>query len=247
MKRIGKQSLWWLLFALLLAPAAALAQDQKPEHGSVEFGYRHIWGDVYGRPDLPFKPDWETSRFNEYRDLKSGVFIRDFRGRFDDLFGSRFYVSLQSQKSFYDDQSYLATFGQYGKFKVQFRYEETPHIFSNTTRTLFTRVQPGVFTVNPALRATLQATSAANTPATSLDQVDTMAFITPRLKRKLSGLLFSYDPLRSGTSSFSSRAKSRSAFAPSRSSSTPLPVPARLADTAPRFPNRSTILPTSSK
>ncbi|HSC77652.1 MAG TPA: MtrB/PioB family outer membrane beta-barrel protein [Candidatus Acidoferrales bacterium] len=194
MKRIGKQSLWWLLFALLLAPAAALAQDQKPEHGSVEFGYRHIWGDVYGRPDLPFKPDWETSRFNEYRDLKSGVFIRDFRAHFDDIFDTRFYVTLQSQKSFYDDQAYLASFGQYGKFKLQFRYEETPHIFSNTTRTLFTRVQPGVFTVNPALRATLQATSSANIPFVSQSQVATMDFITPRLKRKLSGLRFSYDP-----------------------------------------------------
>ncbi len=194
MNRIANQSHWWLLLVLLLAPAAVLAQEQPPEHGSVEFGYRHIWGNVYGRPDLPFKPDWQTSRFNEYRDLRSNVFIDNFRVHFDDIFDSRFYVTLQSQKSFYDDQNYLASFGQYGKFKVQFRYEETPHIFSNTTRTLFTRVQPGVFTVNPALRATLQATSAANTPFVSQAQVSTMDFITPRLKRKFGALQFSYDP-----------------------------------------------------
>jgi MtrB/PioB family decaheme-associated outer membrane protein len=194
MKRIANQNRWWLLLALLLVPVVVFGQEQKPEHGTIEFGFRHIWGDVYGRPDLPFKPDWETSKFNEYRDLKSGVYIRSFRSHFDNILNSRFYVTLQSQKSFYDDQSYLASFGQYGKFKLQFRYEETPHIFSNTTRTIFTRVQPGVFTVNPALRATLQATSAANTPATSLAQVDTMAFITPRLKRKLAAFLFSFDP-----------------------------------------------------
>ena len=194
MKRITNQSRWLLLLALLLAPAVALGQEERPERGSVEFGFRNVWGDVFGRPDLPFKPDLETSKFNEYRDLKSNVFIRSFRGRFDNILGSRFYVNLQSQKSFYDDQSYLASFGQYGKFKVQFRYEEIPHIFSNTTRTLFTRVGPGVFQVNPALRATLQGTSAANTPATSLAQVSTMAFITPRLKRKAATGLVSYNP-----------------------------------------------------
>lgn len=194
MKRIANQNRWLLLFALLLAPALALGQEQSPQHGNVEFGFRHIWGDVYGRPDLPFQPPWETSKFNEYRDLKSGVFIRNFRGRFDNILGSRFYANLQSQKSFYDDQSYLASFGQYGKFKIQFRYDEIPHIFTNTTRTIYTRVQPGVFTVNPALRATLQATSAANTPATSLAQVSTMAFITPSLKRKAGTLQFNYYP-----------------------------------------------------
>lgn len=193
MKRTTNRSLWWLLLALMLTPAMALGQEEKPERGSVEFGFRHVWGDVYGRPDLPFQPDWQTSKFNEYRDLKSGVFIRNFRGRFDNILGSHFYVNLMSQKSFYDDQSYLATFGQYGKFKAQFRYEEIPHIFSNTTRTLFTRVQPGVFTINPAVRATLQATPSNDIPATSLAQVSTMAFITPRLKRKLGIGTFSYD------------------------------------------------------
>lgn len=193
MKRIANQSRWWLLLVVVLAPAWALGQEEKPERGSVEFGFRHIWGDVYGRPDLPFKPDWETSKFNEYRDLKSGVYIRDLRAHFDDIFGSRYYVTLMSQKSFYDDQSYLASIGQYGKFKAQFRYEETPHIFTNTTRTLLTRVQPGVFTVNPVLRATLQATATNDIPLTSLNQVSTMAFITPRLKRKLGVGTFTYN------------------------------------------------------
>lgn len=193
MKRITNQSRWLLLLVLMLAPALAFAQEEKPQHGSVEFGFRHIWGDVYGRPDLPFKPDWQTSKFNEYRDLKSGVYIRDLRAHFDDIFGSHYYVTLMSQKSFYDDQSYLASIGWYGKFKAQFRYEETPHIFSNTTRTLFTRVQPGVFTINPALRATLQATATANIPLTSLNQVATMPFITPRLKRKLGLGTFTYN------------------------------------------------------
>ncbi|MGB9242357.1 MAG: hypothetical protein WCC03_03315, partial [Candidatus Acidiferrales bacterium] len=44
------------VFALLLLPAAVFAEDPPPERGSVEFGVRYVWGDVYGRPDLQAGP-----------------------------------------------------------------------------------------------------------------------------------------------------------------------------------------------
>ncbi len=199
MKKITNPILRLLLVALLLAPAAAFSQEQPADRGSIEFGYRHVWGQVYGRPDLPFQPSLETSKFNEYRDLRSGVFIRSFRSNLDDILGSRFYLNLQSQSSFYRDQSYLATFGQYGKFKVQFRYNETPHTYTNTTRTLYTQVEPGVFAINPLLRTALQAATALDTtilsvsPPISLAQVSTMAFITPALRRKAGTGSLSYN------------------------------------------------------
>ena len=40
------------------------------DRGRVEFGYRYFWGDVYGRPDLPFVPDLKTSKLNEYNDIR---------------------------------------------------------------------------------------------------------------------------------------------------------------------------------
>ena len=58
------------LLALLIAPAAAVGQDQRPERGMIELGSRWSWGDVYGRPDLPFQPALKTSKYNEYRDLR---------------------------------------------------------------------------------------------------------------------------------------------------------------------------------
>src|ERR1051326_6294129 len=44
-------------------PAPTADQEPKPERGVVEFGVRSIWGDVYGRPDLPFKPSIFTSKY----------------------------------------------------------------------------------------------------------------------------------------------------------------------------------------
>ena len=171
--KLMRQPTILVLLALLLVPSLLFSQEQpappaQPSHGSVEFGVRHVSGDVYGRPDLPFSPDVITSKFNEYGDRRSGFFIRKFYINSDDILGSKNYVTLESQSTFYKNQSYLATFGQYGKFKVQFRYDETPHIYTNTARLLYTQTSPGVFTLPLALRTSLQAQSASATPAATL-------------------------------------------------------------------------------
>jgi len=168
--KLMRQPTILVLLALLLVPSLLFSQEPPapPSHGSVEFGVRHVSGDVYGRPDLPFSPDVITSKFNEYGDRRSGFFIRKFYMNSDDILGSKNYVTLESQSTFYKNQSYLATFGQYGKFKVQFRYDETPHIYTNTARLLYTQTSPGVFTLPLALRTSLQAQSASATPAATL-------------------------------------------------------------------------------
>src|SRR5690348_2015721 len=106
------------LLALLLPPLAANAQDQHPERGMVEAGSRWSWGNVYGRPDLPFQPNLKTSKYDEYRDLRDGFFVRRFRLNMDNLAGSKYFLDLQGDKAIYHDQSYLATFGEWNRFKV---------------------------------------------------------------------------------------------------------------------------------
>ncbi len=214
MKRLNHFSWGVLLLALLAVPVQVFGQDQPVQTGSVEFGVRRVWGDVYGRPDLPFKPNFETSKFNEYGDRRSGMFIRRLDLLFDDILGSKNYVALQSQSSFYKNQSYLATFGRYGKFKIQFRYTEIPHIYTNTARTIFTQTSPGVYTVPLALKTALQTASSTGTaaaiglslpnfiqtqvtcgpavpPATQPAPCDAQ-FITPSILRKAGALTVSY-------------------------------------------------------
>ncbi len=201
-----------VLLALLLVPAALFSQEQTPERGSIEFGVRQYWGDVTGRPDLPFTPPLSNSKFNEYRDIRNNFFVRRFNLNFDDILGSKNYVSLQGQRAVYKDQSYLATFGQYGRFKVQFRFDEIPHTYTPTARLLYTRSSPGVYTLPLELRNTLQAQSALATPARTLPifmvtQVTcgiaippatqpppcTQSFITPAITRKAGTALVSYN------------------------------------------------------
>ena len=208
-----------LLLAFLLVPALLFGQESpaQPEppdqHGSVEFGVRGVWGAENGRPDLPFKPDVITSKFNEYGDRRNGFVVRKFAMESDDILGSHKYLNLQSQSTLYKNQSYLVTFGEYGKFKIQFRYDEIPHIYSNTTRSLYTQTSPGVFTLPLALKTNLQTQSlAANKPAVNLpyymvSQVTcgiaippallpppcSEPFITPSILRKAGTLTVSYN------------------------------------------------------
>ncbi len=203
MKLMRRQTIL-ILLALLLVPALLFSQEPpaqpaKSPQGSVEFGVRGVWGKVYGRPDLPFTPDVLTSKFNEYGDRRTGFFIRKFDLHFDDVLGSKNYVDLKSQSTFYKNQSYLATFGRYRKFKFQFRYDEIPHIFTNTARSLYVQTSRGVLTILPATRQILQdrsSTICATPPCTaaqinislpgfiSTQVVPGENFITPSLQRK---------------------------------------------------------------
>ena len=165
--------------------------------GVVEAGTRGIWGDVYGRPDLPFTPALSTSEYNQYRDLRDGFFLRRFRVNLDSLSGSDYFLDLQSDKAIYRDQSYLGTFGQWDRFKLQFRYDEIPHIYSNTTRTFYTESANGVLTVPMELRNTLQnlsATAPTTLPSTIQGQlVPGLNFVSPALERRAGTLSFIYN------------------------------------------------------
>ena len=197
------------VLALLFFAVRAVGQEKQAEHGTIDFGLRYASGDVYGRPDLqsgqclgcgtPFDPSLKTSKFNEYRDLRNGFYVRRVDVRFDGVLHSDKYVALQSQRTLYRDQSYLATFGENGKFKVQFRYDEIPHTYSNTTRSLFTQTSPGVWGFPAAIRQSIQTFQAAPPPGTSVQSfintqvVPGFNFITPSIIRKAGTALVSYD------------------------------------------------------
>jgi hypothetical protein len=173
-------------------PAAEVSGPAEDEN-FIEFGGRGFFGDVYGRPDLPFKPNLRTSKLNEYGDLRNNFLIRRARIYMDNVLGSRNYLLYQTQSSFYRDQSHLGTFGQYNRFKVQVRYDEISHIFTNTARTPYVQTSPGVWTMPLALRQALQNASSTGTVvqinnslpsyiATQL--VPYEQFIVPQLQRR---------------------------------------------------------------
>src|SRR5262249_41974205 len=149
----------------------------------------------------PFDPLLRTSKYEEYRDLRNGFYVKKIDATYDNLLGSKYYVAVQSQKTLYRDQSYLATFGQYGKVRIQFRYDQIPHVYSNTTRTFFVSTAPGVWSYPSALRSTLQASTSGNLPSliagtgpnAQQGLVTDSNFITPSIIRKAGTISANYE------------------------------------------------------
>jgi MtrB/PioB family decaheme-associated outer membrane protein len=177
-------------------PEQTQAQANDTSHGYVDFGVRLATGDVYGRPDLPFEPALKDSKFNEYRDVRDGFYLRRADVRFDDILGTRNYVSFKSTNTVYRDQSYLGSFGQYGKFKIQFRYDQIPHTYSDTTRTLYTQTSPGIFAFPALIRQALQAPVPAGDSLQNIintQLVPQLGFVTPAIIRRAGTATFGYN------------------------------------------------------
>jgi MtrB/PioB family decaheme-associated outer membrane protein len=177
-------------------PAQTQAPEQEGSHGYVDLGVRFATGDVYGRPDLPFEPALKASKFNEYRDVRDGFYLRRADVRFYDLLGTPNYFAFQSSNTIYRDQSYLGSFGQYGKFRIQFRYDEIPHTYSDTTRTLYAQTSPGVFAFPALIRQALQAPVPAGDSLQNIintQLVPQLGFVTPAIIRRGGTATFDYN------------------------------------------------------
>lgn len=178
------------LLACVFLVSAAFAQQETKEGqeavtGTVEIGVRQVVGDVYGRPDLAFKPLLGTSRYNEYRATPNGFFVQKFNFYAENLFGTNNYAEVRGRDGLERDQAYLATVGQYGKYKLQFRYDQTPHIFTNTARTWFNNPAPGVYTLPTLVRNTLLATPSAGIPAAMNTFLGDARFVDMSLRRNM--------------------------------------------------------------
>src|SRR5262249_20378818 len=134
--------------------------------------------------------------------IRENFYVRRANIYMPGVLGTQSYVNYQTLNSLYHNQSHVATVGQYGRYKAQFRYEETPHIYTNTSRFLYTETSPGVFTMPMAIRQALTAASSTGTAAQinntlpsfiATQLVPGEQFIVPQIQRKTGTGLFNYN------------------------------------------------------
>jgi MtrB/PioB family decaheme-associated outer membrane protein len=81
----------------------------------------------------------KSSKFFEYRDVPNSFIFKVFELSLEK--GSR-YVNLSATRIRQRDARYGASFGDYGKFKIDFVWDKTPHRFSSSARTLYVNAPP---------------------------------------------------------------------------------------------------------
>ncbi|MBI4842619.1 MAG: MtrB/PioB family outer membrane beta-barrel protein, partial [candidate division NC10 bacterium] len=96
--------------------------DWKVE-GSVEAGGMYSFGER------------GSSKFNEYRDMDNG-FVGELtlRGEKKD---SPYHFDLRAKNPARDDQGYEGEFGRFGMFRLDLGWDRTPHVLSNSARTIW--------------------------------------------------------------------------------------------------------------
>jgi len=139
------------LGGLALLSATASAQTVSPR-GEIEFGTRQLFGDL------------ASSKFLEYRSIPEGPFLNRLALGLD--WPERgYYVSLSALDALEGDQSVRVGAGQHGRFAFTFDYGKTPHLFSTSTRTIYTETAPGVFALPNQVQSTLRTILTTDTDA----------------------------------------------------------------------------------
>ena len=128
-----------------------------PASAQFSLGGMNVEGEVEaGLRLLPNEPSQtQVGKFEEYRDFTEGPFLSGLQLRIfrpDESYSASFAGSKWGQQ----DQEFALRAGRLGLWEFGFDWDQTPHIFSTTSRLLATQTQPDFFAL-PTPRPSLSA------------------------------------------------------------------------------------------
>jgi len=143
---------WFLTALILLAPMTTRAQEEEriESSGGISTGPQGV--DV----------DSNSSKFNEYRDLRDGFYLYNLWFDFLDT-QTGFFVDFQGENVIRNDQFLRFRLGDYGRWNILLDRNEIPHNLSNKARTPFINQGRGLLT----LPTTVQTPNPDLTPSAS--------------------------------------------------------------------------------
>ncbi len=121
-------------------------------HGDVEVGGRFFLNNPSRNGTIagPYNQGNSLAKFYEYRDLRPGPFGNIYlgAGSRDGLYG----IDFWAKNIGYDDQSYFLDMSKAGEHYVTLGWDETPHLYSTSARTLYNGVGSNYLTVPNSVR-----------------------------------------------------------------------------------------------
>ncbi len=85
---------------------------------------------------LTRKIEGEKAKFNEYRDLRDGIYV----GAKTHYERERYFIDFQAEDIGYKTQRYDLSGGKWGSFQYYFNYDETPHNLTYGARSIFSGI-----------------------------------------------------------------------------------------------------------
>jgi MtrB/PioB family decaheme-associated outer membrane protein len=113
----------------------------------------------------------DSSKLQQYETVPIGVFLED--AHFFWKSRSNYFIDFKSTKLGLDDQFARLDFGKPGSFQLFAGWDQNPNWMSNTARTPYTEISPGVFHVPDGMRQALQNVYVPWIPGSSSNPIGT--------------------------------------------------------------------------
>lgn len=113
-----------------------------------------------------FRGETGSSKFTEYRSVPEGVYVEKLSVKTP--IKSAAYLKLEGTKLGLDDQNISLKFGEIGTGEIGFKFDQTPHNFSNTGKSFFVHDGNGNLTISNQIQTSLM-TNANNATAVFSD------------------------------------------------------------------------------
>jgi len=161
MRALKRRVLWLGVAATLSLPSAGAAE--------IPIGGYTLSGDVVTGERYYVEEPSRTHRgkYDEYRDNQDGVFLDRLNLRLVRP-ETGYEVDFGGSKWGHDDQDYYLGAGRLGLWQFGFEWDQTPHVYSSTARTLYMQPTDNVFTL-PTPRPSLPTW---NTSSRLLDEIE---------------------------------------------------------------------------
>lgn len=124
-------------------PLTPVTDPGRSEGGWEYFGF--VEGGIFS-----VDGDREAYGFRRYKDLDNGPYVTSFGLAMEKPDAAR-YFEITGGGVGYDDQFYGLTFGRYNDWRVRAFYNETPHVFTTSFRSIYNGVDSGRLTLKPGL------------------------------------------------------------------------------------------------
>src|SRR5262249_24588677 len=138
----------------------ALPEEQRTTSDGWQYGGWLEFGGLFGDADN------NAALFRMYKDLDNGIYGNNFGFRAEKPDGARFVEGIGGGIG-RDDQFYGIQFGRYNDWKVKLFYNETPHVFTTTYRSLWDNVGSDNLTLRATTPPLLPAGGGASAAASS--------------------------------------------------------------------------------
>jgi MtrB/PioB family decaheme-associated outer membrane protein len=176
-----------LVSGVLLLPSWTAAQVEV--FGLKASGEAEVGGRIF--VDHPSKAN--RAKFEEYRDIPSGVFLERLRLRLESQDGL-YWLELGAKEAGEEDQNFSLRGARLGQYAFEFEWDQLPHTYSGTARSPYVETSAGVFALSDPFQARLQGASAAARPGLLQSFLATAPNIDLQTRWDTARVLMNYTP-----------------------------------------------------